>query len=118
MVYPARWLLIANCVLSASPVVLGGEPQPTPEDFPRFIVPGHEQAMASLRDLYWLHYRDYRTRSKPMPTVWDEWMTGSTLWPAVESTGGMSEIRRHWAQGLGSRVIDTAKPVPGSSWGR
>ncbi len=28
-----------------------------PEDFPRFIVPGYEKAMQSLRELYWLHFR-------------------------------------------------------------
>jgi hypothetical protein len=27
-----------------------------PDDFPRFIVPGHERRMALLRELFWLHY--------------------------------------------------------------
>ena len=27
-----------------------------PEDFPTFHVPGHEKEMATLRELFWLHY--------------------------------------------------------------
>src|SRR6476660_3700056 len=27
-----------------------------PDDFPQFIVPGHEAEMESLRNLFWLHY--------------------------------------------------------------
>lgn len=105
MMHPAQWLLIARFALAANPATAGAM-QGMPEDFPRFIVPGHEQAMASLRSLYWLHYKDYRTRSRPMPTAWDEWMTGSTLWPAVGSNDEIIATRRHWAQGLGGRVID------------
>jgi hypothetical protein len=56
MTHHARWFVIAGCILGASPVVLGGEPQPAPEGFPRFIAPGYEKVMASLRSLYWLHY--------------------------------------------------------------
>ena len=31
-----------------------------PDDFPRFIVPGHEKGMESLRALYFLHYKQDR----------------------------------------------------------
>ena len=27
-----------------------------PDDFPRFQVPGHEKEMATVRELFWLHY--------------------------------------------------------------
>ncbi|MDM8007278.1 MAG: hypothetical protein QUV05_14155 [Phycisphaerae bacterium] len=49
--------------------------------------------MANLRSLHWLHCKDYGKRSKPMPTAWNEWMTGSTLWPAVESNDGINKTR-------------------------
>lgn len=106
MMRPARWLLMAGYVLATGTAAAAGAAEAMPNDFPQFIVPGHEQAMSTLRSLYWLHYQHYRSHGKPMPTAWDEWMTGSTLWPAVGSTGGMSELRRHWAEGLGGRVID------------
>ena len=28
-----------------------------PANFPQFIVPGHEQQMQTLRDLFWLHHQ-------------------------------------------------------------
>lgn len=30
--------------------------EPVPDDFPKFIAPGHEEAMETLRELYFLHY--------------------------------------------------------------
>ena len=41
-----------------------------PDDFPRFQVPGHEQEMATLRELFWLHYPG----AGPKATLWDEWL--------------------------------------------
>ena len=58
-----------------------------PEDFPRFVVPGQEKEMDSLRRLFWLHYQP----AGPLIPLWDEWMPMSTLWPAMGSgrrTGG------------------------------
>lgn len=73
-----------------------------PDDFPRFQVPGHEQQMATLRDLFWLHYPG----SGPKATLWDEWLTDASLWPAV-STGEQAESMRHqWRDVLSGRIID------------
>ncbi len=49
-----------------------------PDDFPRFLVPGAEKQMDSLRSLFWLHYQP----AGPLVPLWDEWMPMSTLWPA------------------------------------
>jgi Glycosyl hydrolase family 65, C-terminal domain len=71
---------------------------PVPEDFPKFIVPGHEKEMESLRNLYWLHYQP----AGPLIPLWDEWMPMSTLWPAVEP----SHMRSRWAAALSGRPMN------------
>ena len=71
-----------------------------PEDFPRFVVPGHEGAMESLRGLYWLHYPG----SGPKSTLWDEWLSGPSLWPAVE--GYSDRFRGEWSAALSQRAMD------------
>ncbi len=77
------------------------EPDP-PEDFPRFVVPGKEKAMESLRRLFWLHYR----RAGPLIPLWDEWMPMSTLWPALGSGKELETMRVRWARALAGRIID------------
>lgn len=78
-------------------------PQVTiPEDFPRFIVPGQERAMAELRELYWVHYE----RGGPLATLWDEWESTPTLWPAVTTDNRLQTIRDRWRQALLSRGMD------------
>ncbi len=73
-----------------------------PDDFPRFEVPGHEREMATLRDLFWLHYPG----SGPKATLWDEWLTDASLWPAVETAGHSEAMRRRWRDTLTGRIID------------
>lgn len=73
-----------------------------PEDFPRFVVPGYEAEMASLRELYWLHYPG----SGPKATLWDEWLTAPSLWPAVETDGALERFVRQWRDTLSSRAMD------------
>ncbi len=65
-------------------------------------MPGHEKEMNLLRELYFLHY----VPAGPMATLWDEWLSGSSLWPAVISEGRMSLLRKRWSQALSSRKID------------
>src|SRR5690349_13055686 len=73
-----------------------------PDDFPHFEVPGHEQEMNTLRELYWLHYPS----AGPKATLWDEWLPDCSLWPAV-STGNQSEqFRQEWSRVLSSRRLD------------
>ncbi len=77
-----------------------------PEEFPKFLVPGSQETADRIRELFYLHYMHYRRRSKPMPTLWDVWLSGSTLWPAFEPPESRESIRTHWAKGLSSRYID------------
>lgn len=74
-----------------------------PDDFPRFKVSGNEKTMDLLRQLYYLHY----VPAGPMATLWDEWLSGSSLWPAVSTEGKMISIRKRWSQALSSRKIDS-----------
>ncbi len=73
-----------------------------PADFPRFVVPGFDQAMAGLRDLYWEHY----ARGGPKATLWDAWLADPTLWPAVATDKRMDSLRRRWRDALRGRIID------------
>jgi len=82
--------------------LLSGLDAAPPEDFPRFQVPGHEQEMTTLRDLFWLHYPG----AGPKSTLWDEWLTDASLWPAVSTDGYADKMRRDWASTLRGRIID------------
>jgi hypothetical protein len=73
-----------------------------PPDFPVFGVPGYDQAMAELREFYWAHYE----RGGPLATLWDEWESGPTLWPAVATDNRMNTIRDRWRAALLGRHID------------
>ena len=73
-----------------------------PDDFPRFIVPGHEKEMSLLRELYWLHYQP----AGPLIPLWDEWMPMSTLWPACGKGTQLDSMRSRWAGALASRGIN------------
>ena len=89
--------IICLCVALIFPAAgRAGEP---PADFPRFIVPGHEKQMASLRSLYWLHYEP----AGPLIPLWDEWMPMATLWPARGSGSERMKMRARWAAALASR---------------
>ncbi len=80
----------------------GAEPMSIPNDFPSFRVPGHEKEMQSIRELFWLH----NERNAPMATLWDEWMAGPSLWPALDSTGFAQNRRQAWDNTLSNRIID------------
>lgn len=74
----------------------------SPDDFPSFTVPGHEKEMATLRDLFWLHYPG----AGPKATLWDEWLPDGSLWPAVATGSQCDTFRRQWRDVLGARIID------------
>jgi len=76
--------------------------QDIPDDFPQFVVPGHQPEMDSLRAMYWLHYPG----AGPKATLWDEWLTPPSLWPAVNSDDRANEFRRQWARTLAARGMD------------
>src|SRR6476660_2773011 len=73
-----------------------------PDDFPRYQVPGHEKEMATLRDLFWLHYPG----SGPKATLWDEWLPDASLWPATSTDNFADKMRGEWATTLRGRIID------------
>jgi hypothetical protein len=73
-----------------------------PDDFPRFIVPGHEKEMALLDELFWLHYQS----AGPLIPLWDEWMPKSTLWPARGEGPQLDAMRGRWARALAGRTIN------------
>jgi hypothetical protein len=73
-----------------------------PDDFPHFVVPGHEKEMATLRDLFWLHYPG----AGPKATLWDEWLPDASLWPSASATGQCDAMRQQWKQTLSARILD------------
>jgi len=75
---------------------------PIPEDFPRFIVPGYEKELESLRTLFWQHYES----AGPLIPLWDEWMPMSTLWPAMGSGAQLDAMRLRWARALAERKMN------------
>jgi hypothetical protein len=73
-----------------------------PGDFPSFIVPGHEKEMETMRQLYWHHYPG----AGPKATLWDEWLTSPSLWPAVETNNMSESFREQWRATLTGRIMD------------
>jgi hypothetical protein len=69
----------------------------TPEDFTRFIVPGQESTMDSLRELFWLHYPG----AGPKALIWEEWLSLSSLWPALQQ----DEMAKAWRGALSTRIM-------------
>lgn len=103
MSLPTRCLLLLTLLAATwSGAVRGAEPA-IPDDFPQFVVPGHEPSMESLRQLFWLHYQP----AGPLSTLWDEWMPMSTLWPARGSGRELNAMRLRWAAALASRGMST-----------
>src|ERR1022692_4219800 len=73
-----------------------------PDDFPHFEVPGHEKEMATVRELFWLHYPG----AGPKATLWDEWLTDASLWPAVSTDAKSDAMRQAWSATLSGRTLD------------
>ena len=90
-------LIVASLLIPAF-----SQAAPPPDDFPHFQVPGQEKEMETLRDLFWHHY----PQAGPKATLWDEWLSDVSLWPAV-STGNQSDaMRQAWAATLSARIED------------
>ncbi|AMV40123.1 glycosyl hydrolase family 65 protein [Planctomyces sp. SH-PL62] len=87
--------------LAASAV--GGEPPAAPaDDFPRFVVPGEEPAMARLQELFRLHH----ARAATNCTLWDAWLPHATLWPAVGPAPTAQATRDYYRKVFLERRID------------
>jgi hypothetical protein len=103
---PKLILLLIIAVMLAVQAGRSGAARPhvlIPPDFPVFTVPGQDQMMAELRELYWTHYE----RGGPLATLWDEWESGPTLWPAVATDNRMNTIRDRWRAALLGRQMDS-----------
>lgn len=84
-------------VMGGSPWgLLGTSRRALPDNFARFLVPGEEEAMELLRNLFFEHYRFF-----PYGTLWDAWMSKCLLWPAAEAGSQAQNFRVL----LGNRVI-------------
>src|SRR5205809_5174718 len=90
---PMSTFIKCAAMLGLAARLADGAMAPPPEDFPRFIVPGYEKEMASLRALFWLHYEP----AGPLIPLRDEWMPMSTLWPARDAEVGPAGMRSRWA---------------------
>ena len=93
--------LIFQACFSLIISAIAGETGP-PNDFPRFQVPGHEQEMATVRAIFWLHY----PAAGPKATLWDEWLPDASLWPAVATNNTADAMRKAWSETLSARIID------------
>lgn len=71
-----------------------------PDDFPRYGIAGHEGLAAALREINYLHYGP----SGPLATIWDEWISAPSLWPATD--GGAIDRRNRWRDALLGRILD------------
>lgn len=100
-----RLIQISTLLLLSAPVGMAEPAQAPsiPETFPRFVVPGHEKEMDSLRRLFWLHYQP----AGPLIPLWDEWMPMSTLWPGVGQGPDLEAMRNRWAAALASRGMSS-----------
>lgn len=92
-------ILSLLCAASSAAKQVSGA---VPDGFPRFVVPGWDKEMDSLRRLFWLHYQP----AGPLIPLWDEWMPMSTLWPAVDSGRGPESMRLRWAAALAGRGMN------------
>jgi hypothetical protein len=112
MIGKARWFILPQVLLCLGPLaasVWAEEAKPDrrvsmaiPDDFPRFVVPGHDREMSLLRGLFWLHYQP----AGPLIPLWDEWMPMSTLWPARAEGAPLQAMRGRWATALAGRRIN------------
>jgi len=67
------------------------------DDFPRFVVPGQESAMALLDDFHAYHHESATSNC----TLWDGWLPHATLWAAERP-------RQHYRESFLRRRIDDA----------
>jgi len=53
-----------------------------PKAFPHFTVPGMDEDMAVLKEMFWVFYQNPSRGC----TLWQDWMTYAALWPALSAT--------------------------------
>jgi hypothetical protein len=98
-----RSLVLIVAMLSARSLRADAPAMQIPDDFPQFLVPGHDREMHAMRELFWLHYQP----AGPLITLWDEWMPMSTLWPAVGPQRGAGSMHARWTAALAGRGMNS-----------
>lgn len=73
-----------------------------PDQFPKFAVPGLEEQMNLLREMFFLHY----TTTVSIATLWDGWLPMATLWATVPPQTQTLYSPTQWRTTLGNRRID------------
>lgn len=69
------------------------------EKSPRFVVPGFEEQISQIEGIFDLHY----PAAGPKSTMWEEWLSMSSLWPATDRLAAM---RQEWKNALLSRIFE------------
>jgi len=70
-----------------------------PDNFPRFLIQGHEETETAMRDMFWHHY----SGALPGATIWDSWLVAPSLWP---NTDKAETNRQLWKNSFLARKID------------
>ncbi len=110
-------LLLSLCAatLRAESVLTAPQKLTGAENFPRFVVPGHEKEMDALNALHRLHYPpvwlDYPRRNPDdgLCTLWDEWLTAPCLWAdtsGVMVCDGKVTIAQRLKNSFRNKIID------------
>src|ERR1019366_796419 len=91
------YLIVQTCLTLLA--TAGAASASPPDDFPRFQVPGHEQEMATVRALFWLH-SPARGRKA---ALWGQWLPNASLCPAVSTENKSDPMRQAWSSTLSAR---------------
>lgn len=94
--------LVILVILSMALQTEAAEPPKPADDFPRFLVSGHEDEMARLQELFRAHYGGAFTHC----ALWDAWLPHSTLWPAIGEKSTASEALGKYRDVFLKRRID------------
>lgn len=109
------FLLALTPSLHSESVLTSAQTPAPAENFPRFIVPGHEKEMAALNAMHRLHYPpvwlDYPDRNPDagLCTLWDEWLSGPCLWADTSDLrvcDGKVTITQRLKNSFRNKIID------------
>lgn len=64
-----------------------------------FAASGYESEMKHINELFWLHYPG----SGPKATMWEEWLSMCSLWPATDQ---LESMRTAWRDALTGRIME------------
>lgn len=94
------WTLSVAIVFA--PAIRSWAETPPASAFPRFLVPGQEEALGRMEELFRLHHPGAFTTG----STWDAWLPHATLWAAVGSEPSARVARERFQASFLSRPID------------